>query len=185
VISYTVGGVPTTVSGSAVPVHISVTPSSLAALYDNRTFVSMGNSGTVLVTANVTVFGTPMLDTLRYALGDPSSYFIEFMTTGSVFFQGSGTSGRYSISKTTLYLRQNGRVTFANFVFNHTPSVGVKFALVSGAGPAPDSTEALAFPFSSVDVTFPNPGTYTYSWNLAADTLIADPDQRGGTIVVR
>jgi hypothetical protein len=184
-LTYMAGGTPTTLTGNAVPVNISITPASIAAPYDNRTFVATGNSGRVFVTATLTAFGTPLTDTISYTLTDAASFYVSFMSAGATFFQGNGVAGRYSVSGTTLHLRAGGYITFSNSIYSNPPSVGVTFRLVSGEGPAPDSTAALATAYASARVTFPNPGTYVYSWNRAADTLITDPDKRGGTIVVR
>jgi hypothetical protein len=187
-IAYTVDGTPTTLSGNSVPVSISIAPTAAAQLYNNRMFITGANTGTLTVSANVNVFGIPLTDTVRYTLTDSQTLYVSFLSGGTTYYQGSGTSGRYSISGTTLYIATGGGISFYNEVYNNgnpPPPVSVKFALVSGVGPPPAPTIELASYYASTRVIFPNPGTYTYLWTGAADTLIADPDKRGGTIVVR
>lgn len=187
-VTYLAGMTPTSLSGSSVPIKLSITPTTSVLPTSTNGFYVFSPSGTIHVTATTSVFGVPLTDTITYSLGDQTSITIFISNSGLIYYQSSSgnPAGAYNDS-TTLYLQAGGSVTFQNNFIFQPYSFNIEFTAPEGVTP-PDSIAGLSFlTFSSPrnqTRTFATPGRYTWKWTGDATRLLL-PGKAGGILIVR
>lgn len=171
IVTYFDGTSTVTMKGSAVPIRIQVTPTTLAATSSATQFYTYASSGAVTISATLTVFGTPLSSTYTYNLGNPLSGFVRLYQAGLKVLQGVSTLPAGYQTSTVFTIQPGGSMSYENWVDFGNHTVGVTCTADDG-GSAPDPVTGMVSETGSGSMAFPRIGHYTCNWT--SDGAIAN-----------
>ena len=162
-ITYFDGTSTVTMSGSAVPVKIRVTPSTLAKPYSASSFQAVAAAGQVTVYATTSIFGTAITDSVTYTLGDPAYGFIRLYRSGLKLLQGYATGPAAFGPTTTFYVQVGGYMDLQVWADLGSGTAGVTCTATEG-GVAPPPVTGLVSNYGEDYMTFTTAGLYSCDW---------------------